>query len=112
MRREHHYGFDRAGTRFWDVHSTQEVAHAAWSIDALAELGAASRRRAGRGHRRRRLVVAVPQRAGRAGPGPGRLRRTRRGGSSVEGSAGARRRGERGCPGRVVGEAPEARRGR
>jgi len=35
-----HYGFDREGTRFWDVHSTQEVAHAAWSTVALAELGA------------------------------------------------------------------------
>jgi len=35
-----HYGFDREGTRFWDVHSTQEVAHAEWSTVALAELGA------------------------------------------------------------------------
>jgi len=35
-----HYGMDTAGTRFWDVHATQEVAHADWSIDALAALDA------------------------------------------------------------------------
>ena len=35
-----HYGMDAAGTRFWDVHATQEVAHADWSIDALAALDA------------------------------------------------------------------------
>jgi pyrroloquinoline-quinone synthase len=35
-----HYGMDEAGTRFWDVHRTQELDHAGWSIDALAELGA------------------------------------------------------------------------
>jgi pyrroloquinoline-quinone synthase len=35
-----HYGMDAAGTRFWDVHTTQEVAHADWSIEALASLDA------------------------------------------------------------------------
>jgi pyrroloquinoline-quinone synthase len=35
-----HYGMDEEGTRFWDVHSTQEVEHADWSMEALAELGA------------------------------------------------------------------------
>src|ERR1700722_6696295 len=35
-----HYGMDAAGTRFWDVHVTQEVAHADWSIDALDALDA------------------------------------------------------------------------
>jgi pyrroloquinoline quinone (PQQ) biosynthesis protein C len=35
-----HYGMDEAGTRFWDVHSMQEAAHADWSIDALAALDA------------------------------------------------------------------------
>ena len=35
-----HYGFDDDGTRFWDVHRTQEVDHAGWSMEALAELGA------------------------------------------------------------------------
>ncbi len=35
-----HYGIDAEGTRFWDVHTTQEAAHADWSIEALADLGA------------------------------------------------------------------------
>jgi len=35
-----HYGFDEKGTRFWDVHRTQEVDHAGWSMEALGELGA------------------------------------------------------------------------
>ncbi|MFZ0249642.1 MAG: iron-containing redox enzyme family protein [Acidimicrobiales bacterium] len=35
-----HYGFDGEGTRFWDVHRTQEVEHAGWSIEALAALEA------------------------------------------------------------------------
>jgi pyrroloquinoline quinone (PQQ) biosynthesis protein C len=35
-----HYGMDAVGTRFWDVHATQEVTHADWSIDALAALDA------------------------------------------------------------------------
>jgi pyrroloquinoline-quinone synthase len=35
-----HYGFDAEGTRFWDVHRTQEVEHAGWSMDALKALGA------------------------------------------------------------------------
>jgi pyrroloquinoline-quinone synthase len=35
-----HYGMDAEGTRFWDIHTTQEAAHADWSIDALANLGA------------------------------------------------------------------------
>jgi pyrroloquinoline-quinone synthase len=35
-----HYGMDAEGTRFWDVHTVQEVAHADWSIDALAALEA------------------------------------------------------------------------
>jgi len=34
------YGFDARGTRFWDVHATQEVDHATWSADALDALGA------------------------------------------------------------------------
>ena len=28
------------GTRFWDVHRTQEVDHAGWSMEALAALDA------------------------------------------------------------------------
>jgi pyrroloquinoline-quinone synthase len=35
-----HYGMDAVGTRFWDVHTVQEAAHADWSIDALAALDA------------------------------------------------------------------------
>jgi pyrroloquinoline quinone (PQQ) biosynthesis protein C len=35
-----HYGFDEEGTSFWDVHRTQEVEHAGWSMDALTALGA------------------------------------------------------------------------
>jgi pyrroloquinoline-quinone synthase len=35
-----HYGFDEEGTRFWDVHRVQEVDHAGWSTEALAELDA------------------------------------------------------------------------
>ena len=35
-----HYGMDAAGTGFWDVHATQEVAHADWSIEALGALDA------------------------------------------------------------------------
>jgi pyrroloquinoline quinone (PQQ) biosynthesis protein C len=35
-----HYGIGERGTRFWDVHRSQEVDHAGWSIEALAELGA------------------------------------------------------------------------
>jgi len=35
-----HYGMDATGTGFWDVHATQEVAHADWSIEALAALDA------------------------------------------------------------------------
>src|ERR1700722_1486803 len=35
-----HYGFDEEGTRFWDVHRTQEVEHAGWSMEALAALDA------------------------------------------------------------------------
>jgi pyrroloquinoline-quinone synthase len=31
-----HYGLDRAGTRFWDVHAEMESAHADWSLEALA----------------------------------------------------------------------------
>jgi pyrroloquinoline quinone (PQQ) biosynthesis protein C len=34
-----YYGMDADGTRFWDAHTTQEVAHADWSTDALADLG-------------------------------------------------------------------------
>ena len=33
-----HYGLDARGTRFWDVHATQEVEHAGWSVEALREL--------------------------------------------------------------------------
>ena len=35
-----HYGMDHEATRFWDVHTTQEVAHADWSVEALAALDA------------------------------------------------------------------------
>jgi pyrroloquinoline quinone (PQQ) biosynthesis protein C len=35
-----HYGMDAEGTRFWDVHTTQEVNHADWSAEALADLEA------------------------------------------------------------------------
>jgi pyrroloquinoline quinone (PQQ) biosynthesis protein C len=35
-----HYGMDSRGTQFWDVHATQEVAHADWSAEALAALDA------------------------------------------------------------------------
>ena len=35
-----HYGFDDEGTRFWDVHRTQEVDHAGWSMEALTALDA------------------------------------------------------------------------
>ena len=35
-----HYGMDAEGTAFWDVHRTQEVAHAGWSVEALADMGA------------------------------------------------------------------------
>jgi pyrroloquinoline quinone (PQQ) biosynthesis protein C len=35
-----HYGMDECGTRFWDLHSTQELDHADWSAQALAALNA------------------------------------------------------------------------
>jgi pyrroloquinoline quinone (PQQ) biosynthesis protein C len=35
-----HYGMDAEGTRFWDVHTTQEANHAHWSAEALEELAA------------------------------------------------------------------------
>jgi len=35
-----HYGMAGEGTRFWDVHTSQEVAHADWSIEALTALEA------------------------------------------------------------------------
>ena len=35
-----HYGFDAEGTFFWDVHRTQELDHAGWSMEALAALDA------------------------------------------------------------------------
>jgi pyrroloquinoline-quinone synthase len=35
-----HYGMDAEGTRFWDIHTTQEVAHAGWSTEALAVVDA------------------------------------------------------------------------
>ncbi len=34
------YGMDAAGTRFWDVHSSMDVDHGDWAVDALALLGA------------------------------------------------------------------------
>jgi len=37
-----HYGMDDEGTRFWDVHTTQEAEHATWSTDALVALQADS----------------------------------------------------------------------
>ena len=65
-----HYGFDAEGTRFWDVHRTQETEHAGWSMEALARAGGRSRRRSGRRPRLGRLVVALPQRARGAGARP------------------------------------------
>jgi pyrroloquinoline quinone (PQQ) biosynthesis protein C len=35
-----HYGLDADGTKFWDVHTVQEAAHAGWSIEALRALEA------------------------------------------------------------------------
>jgi pyrroloquinoline quinone (PQQ) biosynthesis protein C len=35
-----HYCLDLDGTRFWDVHAELESSHAAWTIDALSQLGA------------------------------------------------------------------------
>jgi pyrroloquinoline quinone (PQQ) biosynthesis protein C len=35
-----HYGMDAEGTCFWDLHATQEIDHADWSLDALDALGA------------------------------------------------------------------------
>ena len=35
-----HYAMDDEGTRFWDVHTTQEAEHADWSAQALAALQA------------------------------------------------------------------------
>jgi pyrroloquinoline-quinone synthase len=35
-----HYGMDAQGTQFWDIHVTQEVAHADWSTEALSALDA------------------------------------------------------------------------
>ncbi|HTU37900.1 MAG TPA: iron-containing redox enzyme family protein [Acidimicrobiales bacterium] len=37
---QRHYGFGEEDTRFWDVHRTQEIEHAGWSMEALTELGA------------------------------------------------------------------------
>ena len=34
------YGMDTAGTEFWDVHAAMDADHGAWTIDALALLGA------------------------------------------------------------------------
>jgi pyrroloquinoline-quinone synthase len=33
-----HLGLDAAATRFWDLHAGLDVEHAAWTLDALAEL--------------------------------------------------------------------------
>lgn len=35
-----HYGLTPQQTRFWDVHSTMDADHAAWSLDALSALDA------------------------------------------------------------------------
>jgi pyrroloquinoline quinone (PQQ) biosynthesis protein C len=35
-----HYGMDAEGTSFWDVHRTQEIEHAGWSMEALEALNA------------------------------------------------------------------------
>jgi pyrroloquinoline-quinone synthase len=35
-----HYGMDAEGTRFWDVHVSQEAEHAGWSVEALSALQA------------------------------------------------------------------------
>ena len=71
-----HYGFDEEGTRFWDVHRTQEVEHAGWSMEALAELGADPDVVQAAANRVGRLVVALPQRARGAGAGGRRRLRT------------------------------------
>jgi pyrroloquinoline-quinone synthase len=34
------YGIDDEGTRFWDLHASMDVDHAAWGIEALAALDA------------------------------------------------------------------------
>jgi pyrroloquinoline-quinone synthase len=34
------YGMDAAGTRFWDVHSSMDMEHGDWAVEALALLGA------------------------------------------------------------------------
>jgi pyrroloquinoline-quinone synthase len=33
-----HYGIDKQGTSFWDIHATMDVDHAAWGIEALVAL--------------------------------------------------------------------------
>jgi pyrroloquinoline quinone (PQQ) biosynthesis protein C len=35
-----HYGMGSKGTNFWDVHRTQEVEHAGWTMEALDALNA------------------------------------------------------------------------
>lgn len=35
------YGLEATATEFWDVHATADVDHAAWVVEALAELAAA-----------------------------------------------------------------------
>ena len=35
-----HYGMSAEGTSFWDVHQTQEVEHAGWTMEALEALDA------------------------------------------------------------------------
>jgi len=37
------YGMDAAGTRFWDVHSSMDVDHGDWAVEALDLLGADER---------------------------------------------------------------------
>ena len=70
-----HYGMDTDGTRFWDVHTSQEVAHADWSIEALAA-SRPTRPRCGRRH-------ASPPRPG--GISSASARRSRRLAHSAEG---------------------------
>ena len=58
-----HYGLDEEGTRFWDVHRTQEVRARRVVDGGAGRARGRSRRRPGRRDRLGGLVVAVPQRA-------------------------------------------------
>ena len=53
----------RRAREFWDVHSVQEVAHADWSIEALAVAGGRPFAVRAAAHARGRRLVGLPQRA-------------------------------------------------